>query len=99
MLPLQQAFEVKESILEFIRTTYEFKDSDVHKAFYEFIEDPQHGLIKGPYISLKAPFLGAEEGAEIPLVIKPGFPPYRHQIEAFRKLTTEDGHHTLQEQL
>ena len=37
MLPLQQAFEVKESILEFIRTTYEFKDSDVHKAFYEFI--------------------------------------------------------------
>lgn len=92
MLPLQQAFEVKESILEFIRTTYEFKDSDVHKAFYEFIEDPQHGLIKGPYISLKAPFLGAEEGAEIPLLIKPGFPPYRHQIEAFRKLTTEGGH-------
>lgn len=66
MLPLQQAFEVKESILEFIRTTYELKDSDVHKAFYAFIGDPQHGLIKGPYISLKAPFLGAEErGAEI----------------------------------
>lgn len=61
MLPLQQAFEVKESILEFIRTTYELKDSDVHKAFYAFIGDPQHGLIKGPYISLKAPFLGAEE--------------------------------------
>lgn len=93
MLPLQQAFEVKESILEFIRTMYEFKDSDVQKSFYEFIEDPHHGLIKGPYISLKAPFLGAEEGAEIPLVIKPGFPPYRHQIEAFSKLTTEDGHH------
>lgn len=61
MLPLQQAFEVKESILEFIRTTYELKYSDVHKAFYAFIGDPQHGLIKGPYISLKAPFLGAEE--------------------------------------
>ena len=61
MLPLQQAFEVKESILEFIRTTYELKDSDVHKAFYAFIRDPKHGLIKGPYISFKAPFLGAEE--------------------------------------
>jgi DEAD/DEAH box helicase domain-containing protein len=93
MLPLQQAFEVKESILEFIRTTYEFKDDDVQKAFYEFIEDPRHGLIKGPYISLKAPFLGAEEGTEIPLDISPGFPPYRHQVEAFRKLTTKDGHH------
>lgn len=93
MLPLQQAFEVKESILEFIRTTYEFKDGDVHEAFYKFIEDPEHGLIKGPYISLKAPFLGAEEGAEVPLEIRPGFPPYRHQVEAFKKLTTRDGHH------
>ena len=92
MLPLQQAYEVKGSILEFIRTTYRFKEPDVQKAFYEFIEDPKHGLLKGPYVSLKAPFVSAPEGFRIPLEIKPGFPPYKHQIEAFEKLTTEEGH-------
>lgn len=98
MLPLQQALEVKESILEFIRTSYNFKEADVHKAFYDFVEDPQRGLIKGPYISLKAPFVSAPEGFRIPLEIAPGFPPYKHQIEAFEKLTTENGnipHNTL----
>lgn len=35
MLPLQQAYEVKGSILEFIRTTYRFKEPDVMKELYE----------------------------------------------------------------
>ncbi len=92
MLPLQQAYEVKESILEYIRTTYRFKEDDLDKAFFEFLEDPRHGMIKGPYISLKGPFVSAHEGFRIPLEIKPGFPPYKHQIQAFEQLTTEDGH-------
>lgn len=92
MLPLQQAYEVKEAIYEFIQTTYRFKDIDVQKAFQAFIEDKKHGLIKGPFVSLKAPFVSAEEGYEIPLDIKPGFPPYKHQIDAFNQLTTRGGH-------
>lgn len=92
MLPLQQAYEVKEAIYEFIQTSYRFKDLDVSKAFNDFIRDKKHGLIKGPFISLKAPFVSAPEGFEIPLDIAPGFPPYRHQIEAFNQLTTKDGH-------
>ena len=92
MLPLQQAYEVRGSILEFIRTTYRFKDADLQKAFFEFIEDPQRGLLKGPYISLKAPFVSAPEGYSVPLEIGPVFEPYLHQIEAFNQLTTRDGH-------
>ena len=92
MLPLQQAYEVKEAIYEFILTSYRFKDQDVSVAFENFIKDKRHGLIKGPFISLKAPFVSAPEGYEIPLDIAPGFPPYKHQIEAFNQLTTKDGH-------
>ena len=92
MLPLQQAYEVKEAIYEFIQTSYRFKDLDVSRAFNSFIRNKKHGLIKGPFISLKAPFVSAPEGFEIPLDIAPGFPPYRHQIEAFNQLTTKDGH-------
>lgn len=92
MLPLQQAYEVRESILEYIRATYRFKDRKVGDAFYQFIEDPRHGMIKGPYVSLKTPFISAQRGTLIPLDIKPGFPPYQHQLEAFNRLTTQDGH-------
>lgn len=99
MLPLQLAYEVRTSILEYIHATYRFKDADVEKAFYDFIEDPQHGMIKGPYISLKTPFVSAKEMSPssggiggIPLEIKPSFPPYQHQLEAFNRLTTQDGH-------
>ena len=92
MLPLQQAYEVKESILEYIRTSYHFKEDAVQKAFYDFIEDPVKGMIKGPYISLKAPFVSAPAGYAIPLDIKPGFQPYLHQIQAFDQLTIQGGH-------
>ena len=92
MLPLQQAQEVRTSILEYIKATYRFKDKDVSDAFYSFIEDSRHGMIKGPYISLKTPFVSCPTGVNIPLEIKPDFPPYLHQMEAFERLTTEDGH-------
>ena len=63
-------------------------------AFYRFIEDKQEGLFKGPYISLKTPFISAtaEESADIPLDIAPNFAPYKHQLQAFKQLTMKDGH-------
>ena len=92
MLPLQQAYEVKEAILEYIRTSYHFKEDAVQKAFYDFIENPERGMIKGPYVSLKAPFVLAPKGRKIPLEIRPGFQPYRHQVQAFDQLTLREGH-------
>ncbi|MGL5980666.1 MAG: DEAD/DEAH box helicase [Phocaeicola sp.] len=94
MLPLQQAKEVRESVIEYIKATFRFKEKDVNKAFYQFIEDKKSGLFKGPYISLKTPFVSAtkEESEHIPLDIAPNFPPYCHQLRAFRQLTMKDGH-------
>lgn len=92
MLPLQQAYEVREAVLEYIKATFRFKDGEVGKAFYRFLENPQSGLFKGPYVSLKAPFVKAQEGEEIPLEVKPPFAPHKHQVESFKRLTTENGH-------
>ena len=93
MLPLQQAREVRDSILEYIRATFKFKEKDVSDAFYRFIENKEDGLFKGPYISLKTPFVSAteEESKNIPLEIAPNFPPYLHQLQAFKQLTMKDG--------
>ena len=95
MLPLQQAYEVKESVLAYIEATFRFKEEKVHDAFYQLIRDPENGLFKGPYISLKTPFVKAtpEEAQAIPLDIKPtGFLPHKHQLRSFERLTSRDGH-------
>ena len=92
MLPLHQAYEVRTAVLQYLRATFRFKDPEVGKEFFRFIEDERTGLFKGPYVSLKTPFVKAAEDEEIPLDIKPGFRPHLHQIQAFQKLTTHGGH-------
>lgn len=92
MLPLQQAREVTQSIREYIRATFAFCNETVERAFYDFIEDSNHGMIKGPYISLRTPFVSADPKAKIPLEIQPRFTPHLHQMEAFTRLTCRDGH-------
>ena len=94
MLPLQQAREVRDSIIEYIKATFKFKEKDVSDAFYRFIEDKEDGLFKGPYISLKTPFVSAteEESKNIPLDVVPNFPPYKHQLQAFAQLSMKNGH-------
>lgn len=94
MLPLQQAREVRDSVIEYIKATFRFKEKSVGDAFYRFIEDKANGLFKGPYVSLKTPFVSAtdEESQNIPLEIAPSFPPYKHQLQAFHQLSMKDGH-------
>ena len=94
MLPLQQAREVRDSVIEYIKATFRFKEKDVSDAFYRFIEDKKNGLFKGPYVSLKTPFVSATKGESenIPLDITPSFPPYKHQLQAFRQLSMKNGH-------
>ena len=87
MLTLQQAYEVKASIIEYLKATFTFKDKVLNNAFSEFME----GMFKGPYISLKLPFVKADPKEEIPLEIKPAFTPFFHQLQAFKRLTTNKG--------
>jgi len=90
MLPLQQSYEVKHSIIEYIKATFNFKDKIVNKAFYQFINDKENGIFKGPYVSLKLPFVKSGNPGDIPLEIQPNFPPYDHQFKAFQRLQTSD---------
>ena len=90
MLPLQQAYEVKQSIIEYLKAIFSFKEKIVSDAFYNFIEEPKEGIFKGPYVSLKLPFETSEGKEEMPLEIAPNFPPYKHQFEVFKRLHTKD---------
>ena len=88
MLSLQQSYEVRASIIEYLKATFSFKEKEVGEAFLRFIEDGENGLFKGPYLSLKLPFEKSDTASDIPLEIKPPFSPFNHQMEAFHRLST-----------
>ena len=47
MLPLQQAREVRDSVIEYIKATFRFKEEKVSDAFYAFLEDTiRHNLCR-----------------------------------------------------
>lgn len=90
MLSLNQAQEIKESIIAYYKATFNFQDKEVEKAFNKLLNDPIDGIFKGPYVSLKLPFVKAEaaEQAAIPLSIKPNWTPYDHQVKSWHRLST-----------
>jgi DEAD/DEAH box helicase domain-containing protein len=47
MFPLQQAYEVHHSILEYLKATFSFKDKVLHKAIYKLVADPEYVIFKG----------------------------------------------------
>jgi len=87
MIPTVVARQVRETILDYLRTTFALADDRVADALFGFLDSPA-GLFRGPYVDVRLPFRKAEEGAPIPLDIAPSFRPYRHQVRAFERLTT-----------
>ena len=97
MIPSIVARQVRETVLDYLRTTFALSDSAFESALFDFL-DSEAGLFKGPYVDIRLPFRKADAGERIPLEIRPGFEPYKHQLKAFQRLYSKDGHqpqHTL----
>lgn len=93
MIPLTVAAEIKETILDYLITTFNFQDQAVEQALLEFLQNSDSGLFKGPYVHLRLPFRRASSDVPVPLdLLPPGFQPYVHQLRAFERLTSRDGH-------
>src|SRR5262245_55400769 len=99
MIPAIVADELRDTLLDYLNTTFSFQDRSVAQSLQQFLTDPDQGIFKGPYLRLQLPFRRAEvsEAKKI-LEIAPRFVPYVHQITAFARLTAKDNHqpqHTL----
>lgn len=92
MLPLLQAYEAMDAIIEYLRATFHFREKEVSDAFYAFIESEEYGISRGPYLSLKTPFTSAESDGSDLLDITPGYSLYKHQYLSFSHFTTKGGH-------
>jgi DEAD/DEAH box helicase domain-containing protein len=90
MLPAHIAQNIRKQILYYLQSTFTFRDKATDQAFQRFIEDPDAGLFKGPWVQLKRPFRPAPAGIDPPFDIKAPFHPFVHQYRAWRRLSAKD---------
>ena len=72
MIPSVVAKQVRETVLDYLRTTFALADKDLERALFDFLDGPD-GLFKGPYVDIRLPFRKRDEGERVPLDIKPEF--------------------------
>ncbi|MEV0122672.1 DEAD/DEAH box helicase [Streptomyces sp. NPDC050703] len=94
MRPTLEAQGLKESLLQYLSTTYGLADEGVRKALHAFLGDETAGMFRGPYLRLRTPFTRADDGWQDHLDWRrtDGWAPYAHQARAFARLTTRNGH-------
>src|SRR6476469_4449869 len=88
MLPLSQARTVTRTLLDYLGTTFALADPDTRRVLDEFLEHPETGIFRGPYVRLRLPFRPAADGWRKHLEWYAGFTPYGHQARAFGRLST-----------
>jgi DEAD/DEAH box helicase domain-containing protein len=90
MIPALVARQIREQVKHYLTATFHFRDLADRDALERFIEDDRRGIFKGPWLQLHRPFVRVDSAAQIPLTICPKFTPYRHQWQAWQRLSTQD---------
>jgi DEAD/DEAH box helicase domain-containing protein len=91
VLPATLAQDVKRQIRHYLEATFNFRRRDEEAPFSEFINDPENGLFKGPWVQLRRPFRPAPETFDPALLfdVRPSFHPFRHQWQAWQRLSSK----------
>ena len=50
MIPSLVADELRNSVVEYLTTTFALADADVRRALQAFLLDPADGVFRGPYL-------------------------------------------------
>lgn len=89
MIPSVVANEVKQSVVEFLATTFALSDDDVRQSLQDFLRDDVDGIFRGPYLRVRTKFRAAPPSWKSPLGWMPSwFTPHLHQAKAFDRLTS-----------
>lgn len=90
LLPSLQAERIRRSLVDYLSTTFALTDAEPRRALADFLEDEQQGVFVGPFVRLRLPYLPASNDCDA-LDWDPGLTPYRHQAQAYQRLTTKNG--------
>ncbi|MFQ3451770.1 DEAD/DEAH box helicase [Bradyrhizobium sp. UFLA01-814] len=91
MLPATLAQDVKRQIRHYLEATFNFRRREEETALSAFINDPENGLFKGPWVQLRRPYRPAHETYDPAehFDIRPDFHPFRHQWQAWQRLSSK----------
>ena len=89
MIPSVVADQLEQGLRDFLRYSFDATTPGFQGIIERFLDEPG-AFVRGPYVSLKRPFLPAspEQGGPETLLggLRPPFTPHRHQAEAWRRL-------------
>ena len=90
MLPIHISKNVKEQVLFYLESTFEFRGQEEKLAFSRFLTDEEKGIFKGSWLKLSRPFRSADKSYQPPFQFKVENHPYFHQQKAWRLLDTKE---------
>lgn len=89
MIPSLVAGELRESVVEYLATTFALSDTDVRKSLQRFLQHETDGIFRGPYLRVRTKFRPAPATWISPLGWMPtNFRPHLHQAQAFDRLSS-----------
>ncbi|WP_163508973.1 DEAD/DEAH box helicase [Fodinicola acaciae] len=93
MRPTLEAQGLKESLLQYLSTTYALTDEGARESLHRFLGDETAGMFRGPFLRIRAPFVTADASWRDSLDWRPdNWTPYAHQAAAFARLTSAHDH-------
>jgi DEAD/DEAH box helicase domain-containing protein len=95
MIPSVIARQIQRGVEDFLLTTFPITNPFFAGALEKLLDTPGM-LFRGPYLSIKLPFIQAGDiPRRFPEVTPESFAPYRHQQQAFERLDTRVGRSTI----
>ncbi|WP_445548797.1 DEAD/DEAH box helicase, partial [Frankia sp. CiP1_Cm_nod2] len=92
MRPTLAAEGLRANLTQYLTTTFALADAQEREALATFLNHPEHGIFRGPYLRIRTPFRPASGDWRRHLEWVPAnFTPYEHQAKAFERLSTLHG--------
>lgn len=92
MRPTLEARGLKESLLQYLSTTYALSDEGARESLHRFLGNEESGMFRGPFLRIRTPFTAADDSWRALLDWqRDGFTPYAHQAAAFARLSSAGG--------
>src|SRR5699024_917557 len=86
LLPTAQARRARESLTEYLRTTFALADTEVQTALDQFLSDPVTGIFKGPFVRTRTPFKPQPRAGGALEIVPVTFEPSGYQALAVERL-------------
>jgi hypothetical protein len=60
--PTLAAEELQRSLTQYLTTTFALAEKSVRDALERFLNHPEQGIFRGPYLRIRTPFRPADDG-------------------------------------